>query len=262
MKNNPFFKKEIKNLSKGIMKGALSLSAVSILLLASCSKDEVSAPASEKSNSRIISSSGYVNESGRYISNNGQLGGGYYYSFWANGNDNRPGNFATFTNGSGGNFAINFGQCWDAVGGKGWKPGSNQSIGYNVGYVTSMNFVGVYGWTTNPLIEYYVVEKGYIPANTVNWVNADGHTYTFGTHLQVNQPNIIGQGDFWQYIDNWGGQNFNGNKTITMNTHIKNWKARGGHGFGSYDYQVFGAEGYDYNTGNAGGYMNATVWHQ
>src|SRR5262245_56993186 len=60
-----------------------------------------------------------------------------------------------------GNFQINYSNVGDVVGGKGWQTGSSHSIGYNVGSLSgSYNFVGIYGWTTGPLIEYYVCEKG------------------------------------------------------------------------------------------------------
>ncbi len=55
----------------------------------------------------------------------------------------------------------------DVVGGKGWNPGSARTIGYNVGALSgSYNFVGIYGWTTSPLIEYYVAEKGSMTGGT------------------------------------------------------------------------------------------------
>src|SRR4029077_893012 len=104
----------------------------------------------------------------------------------------REGGSASITQGSGGNFAISYSNVNDVVGGKGWNPGSARTIGYNVGALSgSYNFVGIYGWTTSPLIEYYVCELGSVAAGTrVNTVSSDGHTYSFYKHQQVNQPSI------------------------------------------------------------------------
>src|SRR5687768_17094479 len=60
-----------------------------------------------------------------------------------------------------GNSAIGYSGVNDIVGGKGWSTGSSRTVNYNIGALSgSYNFVGVYGWTTSPLIEYYVAEKG------------------------------------------------------------------------------------------------------
>lgn len=157
-----------------------------------------------------------------------------------------------------GNFAINYSNVGDVVGGKGWKPGSARSIGYNVGSLTgSFNFVGIYGWTTNPLIEYYVCEKGSVASGPIiNSISSDGHTYNFYTHQQVNQPSIIGTATFWQYLDQWGGTTLGQNHTVTMANHINNWRSRGGHGFGTYDYQILALEAYSGKSGS----INATVF--
>src|SRR5215467_16069040 len=60
-----------------------------------------------------------------------------------------------------GNFAETWSNVGDVVAGKGWNPGSSHSIGYNIGSLNgSYNNFSIYGWTTGPLIEYYVCEKG------------------------------------------------------------------------------------------------------
>jgi endo-1,4-beta-xylanase len=242
------FKNVITNQSKGIMKSALTISAVMLLMLSSCSKetsDEQIATPKKPSSARLSNGTGTDH--------------GYFYSIYTSGGTTD----LTFPNANqyAGNFQITYSNVGDVVGGKGWNPGAARIINYNVGTLTgSYNFVGVYGWTRSPLIEYYVVEKGNIPLQggpSVNTISSDGHNYNFGKHKQINQPNITGvNGDFWQYIDNWGGQTFNGNKSINMANHINNWRSRGGQGFGSYDYQVFGLEAFS----NKSGSINATVW--
>jgi endo-1,4-beta-xylanase len=235
------------------MKNALALSVVFLFVLASCSKEELltEVPIDQKG----TSSNSAIDARGAGTGTDH----GYFYSLYNSGGSADisfpyAGTYA-------GNFQISYSNVGDVVGGKGWNPGAARTINYNVGSLSgNYNFVGVYGWTRSPLIEYYVVEKGYIPFNggsSVNSVGSDGHTYNFAKHKQINQPNITGiNGDFWQYIDNWGGQTFNGNKSVNMTNHINNWKNRGGQGFGRYDYQVFGLEAY----GNKSGSINATVW--
>ena len=163
----------------------------------------------------------------------------------------------TFPNG-GGNFQITYSNVNDVVGGKGWNPGSARTIGYNVGYLSgSYNFVGIYGWTTNPLIEYYVAEKGSVTGGTfINNISSDGHSYSFYKQQRVNAPSIIGTATFWQYKDTWGGAPTASNQKVTMANHINNWRSKGGQGFGSYNYQILALEAW----GNKSGYINATVW--
>src|SRR5437868_2930736 len=59
-----------------------------------------------------------------------------------------------------GNYAITWSGVGDVVGGKGWSTGGNRSVGYNVGSANGYNTISVYGWTTNPLVEYYITELG------------------------------------------------------------------------------------------------------
>ncbi len=177
---------------------------------------------------------------------------GYFWSLY------NAGGTASLTNGAGGNFSISYSGVGDVVGGKGWNPGSARNIGYNVGALSgSYNLVGIYGWTINPLIEYYVCELGSnIAGKKVNTVSSDGHKYTFYKHQQVNQPSIQGTKTFWQYLDNWGGSSKGSNYSVNMANHINNWRSKGGQGFGSYDYQILALEAW----GGKSGYINATVW--
>ena len=156
-----------------------------------------------------------------------------------------------------GNFQVNWSGVNDVVGGKGWSTGSAQTVGYNVGSASGYNCISVYGWTTSPLIEYYVVELGANQNGSyVNSVSSDGHTYSFYKHQQVNQPSIQGTATFWQYLDNWGGAGTGANHSVTMGNHINNWKSHGGQGFGSFNYQILAAEAW----GGRSGSCNATVW--
>jgi endo-1,4-beta-xylanase len=235
MKNNQFFKKTVFG----------SLVAFS-LLSTSCSQeyqDEANLSPTKPSSARLSNANGTDN--------------GVFYTIYTEGGTSDM----TFPSADRypGNFQIDYSRVGDVVGGKGWKPGSARTINYNVGILTGdYNFIGVYGWTKNPLIEYYVSERGSIGGgSSVNTIQCDGHTYSFRKNKRINKPNVTGvNGDFWQYIDNWGGQNLSGNRSVNMAPHIKNWKDNGGEGFGAYYYQVFGLEAF----GGKSGRINATVW--
>jgi endo-1,4-beta-xylanase len=158
-----------------------------------------------------------------------------------------------------GNFAISYSNVNDVVGGKGWSSGAARTINYNIGALSgSYNFVGVYGWTRNPLIEYYVAEKGSASGGTnCGTVSSDGHTYTIYKQQRVNAPSIDGTKTFWQYKSSWGGSSTGSNRSITMNNHFNAWKSKCG-SMGSYGsaYQIFALEAW----GGKSGYINATVW--
>jgi len=156
-----------------------------------------------------------------------------------------------------GNYAITWNRVNDVVGGKGWNPGSSHSIGYNCGSISGFNNFSIYGWTTSPLIEYYVCEMGSVAnGSVINSISSDGHTYNFYKHQQVNQPSIQGTATFWQYLDNWGGSSTGANHSVTTANHINNWKSHGGQGFGTFNYQILGTEAF----GGKSGSVNATVW--
>jgi endo-1,4-beta-xylanase len=158
-----------------------------------------------------------------------------------------------------GNFAVTYSNVGDVVAGKGWNPGSSsRTIGYNIGALSgSYNFVGVYGWTTNPLIEYYVCELGSVTwsATNVGSVTTDGHTYGLWKHQQVNQPSIIGTSTFWQYMSQWGGSSVGTSRSITIANHMNAWRSKMG-ALGSNNLQILAIEAYS----NKSGSINATVW--
>lgn len=157
-----------------------------------------------------------------------------------------------------GNFQITWDNCSDVIGGKGWSTGSAQTIGFNVGSLSgTYNNVSVYGWTTSPLIEYYICEKGSVAdGSVIDTISSDGENYNFYKNERVNEPSIEGTATFWQYLDNWGGASTGNNYSVTVGNHVNNWKSKGGEGFGSYNYQILACE--DFSGGS--GTINATVW--
>jgi endo-1,4-beta-xylanase len=124
--------------------------------------------------------------SAQTVYNNGTgTNNGYYYSLYSTGGS------ATMTFPSAGTYPGNFQVNWsgvnDVVGGKGWSNSGARTVNYNVGVANGYNNVSVYGWTTNPLVEYYVCEFGSVVSGTYKGsVTSDGHTYSIYEHQQVN----------------------------------------------------------------------------
>ena len=181
----------------------------------------------------------------------GTVGGFFWQNFITTGTSN-------ITQGAAGNFSDTYSNVGDVVVGKGFNPGSTGTRGYNVGVLTgSFNSVGIYGWTTSPLIEYYITEFGSVATGAViNTFASDGHNYNFYKHEQISQPSIQGTATFWQYLDNWGGSTKGANHTITVANHVNNWKAHGGQGFGTFNLQILALEAF----GGKSGSINATIW--
>jgi endo-1,4-beta-xylanase len=241
MKSNTFLT-EVARVTSG---AATIMLVAGFSILSGCNKKSASPPTADGERQ-----SGFVQDNATPEAQ-GTING-WFWSLY------REGGSASITHGSGGNFAISYSNVTDVVGGKGWNPGSARTVGYNVGALSgSYNFVGVYGWTTSPLIEYYVAEMGSVTGGTyINSISSDGHNYSFYKQQRVNAPSIIGTATFWQYKDTWGGSTTGSNRSVNMANHINNWRSRGGQGFGSYNYQILALEAW----GNKSGYINATVW--
>ncbi|CAG7850773.1 Endo-1,4-beta-xylanase A Short=Xylanase A; AltName: Full=1,4-beta-D-xylan xylanohydrolase A; Flags: Precursor [Serendipita indica DSM 11827] len=168
---------------------------------------------------------------------------GYYNYFWTDGSGN-----VTYTNGGGGTYKIS--ASADAahwIGGKGWNTGISYSISFSADFrVNNKGILGVYGWTVNPLIEYYVVEKyvGFYPVSggrLVGQVVSDGSVYDVVTLTRVNQPSIRGTATYMQVRSIRSSHRTSG--AVTLANHFNAWKSLGIL-LGSFEYQIFAAEGF------------------
>jgi len=174
---------------------------------------------------------------------------GFYYSWWT---DN--GAQATYTNGAGGQFSIQWGSGGNLVGGKGWNPGTNNRvISYSGSYSYNGNsYLAVYGWTRKPLIEYYIVENfgTYNPstgATKKGTVTLDGSVYDLLTSVRTNQPSIDGTQTFNQFWSVRRDKRTGG--TVDVPAHFRAW-ANAGMNLGSeHNYQIVACEGY-FSTGS------------
>ncbi|EAW16757.1 glycoside hydrolase family 11 protein [Aspergillus fischeri NRRL 181] len=170
---------------------------------------------------------------------------GYYYSFWTNGAGT-----VQYTNGAGGEYSVTWANQngGDFTCGKGWNPGSDHDITFSGNFNPSGNaYLSVYGWTTSPLVEYYILENygSYNPGSSMTHkgtVTSDGSTYDIYEHQQVNQPSIVGTATFNQY---WSiRQNKRSSGTVTTANHFKAWASLGMN-LGTHNYQIVSTEGYE-----------------
>ena len=91
------------------------------------------------------------------------------------------------------------------------------------------NYIGVYGWSVNPLVEYYIVEDWFgsrpVPGTKAGTITVDGAMYDVYTHTQMNQPTITGQNaTFPQYFS--VRQTAHSCGTITVSDHFSQWASK------------------------------------
>ncbi|KAF2713799.1 glycoside hydrolase family 11 protein [Pleomassaria siparia CBS 279.74] len=153
-------------------------------------------------------------------------------------------------------YSVTFSGAADFVVGKGWKTGTRRNITFSGSTTASAGTVllSVYGWTTDPLVEYYVQEyyntgSGAAQGTKVGTLESDGSTYDIWKHQQVDQPSIQGTNTFWQYISVRQSKRSD-NGTVTVGNHFDAW-ANAGLTLGTQNYQTVSTEGFGTAAGNS-----------
>lgn len=97
------------------------------------------------------------------------------------------------------------------------------------------SYMGIYGWSNSPLVEYYIVENGFwtTPPNAAALGGAtskgsfevDGGTYDIYTYQRVNKPSIHGNATFMQFWSVRRTPRTCGH--ISISEHWKKWASLG-----------------------------------
>lgn len=93
---------------------------------------------------------------------------------------------------------------------------------------TGTSWVGIYGWTVDPLMEYYIIEDwiGWRPQYTKKGViTVDSGEYDVYFNTRVNQPSIKGTNTFNQWYSVRKTPRLGGH--ISISEHFSQWKALG-----------------------------------
>ncbi|THY12094.1 xylanase G1 [Aureobasidium pullulans] len=167
---------------------------------------------------------------------------GYYYSFWL-----AQGGNVNYNNKGAGEYSVSWQNCNNFVAGKGWATGSARNINFKGSYSPQGNsYLSVYGWSTNPLVEYYILESygTYNPGSGLTHmgtVTTDGSVYDIYKGVRTQQPSIQGTATFNQY---WSiRKNKRSSGTVTTANHFNAW-AKLGMKLGQHNYQIVATEGY------------------
>lgn len=91
-------------------------------------------------------------------------------------------------------------------------------------------YLAVYGWTRNPLVEYYVIESygTYNPGSQAQYKGTfytDGDQYDIFVSTRYNQPSIDGTRTFQQYWSIRKNKRVGG--SVNMQNHFNAWQQHG-----------------------------------
>ena len=176
----------------------------------------------------------------QYCSNStGNAGSGYSYQSWSSG----TGTGCMTVYGVDATFKANWSNVGDYLArvGLGWNSSQTfdqlGTISADYAYTKTgsgggFSFIGIYGWSENPLVEYYVVEDWFSSGPPTGGgtkkgsFTVDGGTYNVYQHTQTNQPAITGgNATFPQFFSVRQTPRQCGH--ISISEHFKEWASLG-----------------------------------
>lgn len=152
---------------------------------------------------------------------------GHTYEFWR---DSGGGCMVATADG----FSMEWSEDNNVLARKGVRPGTgNEVFTYDAIYtVDGTSFLGIYGWTRNPLVEYYIVDSWGGPrppgsrGEQLGSVESDGGIYDIYRTQQVDKPSIEqGVTTFAQYWSVLRSKRSGG--IITVRSHFDAWQSKG-----------------------------------
>ena len=230
-------------MKKGILKRlgtAAVLMCMTGSILSGCGSESESKPDSSSKQSEESQAAAQSESEGQVFTENiTGTADGYDYELWKDNGD------TTFTVTDGGTFSCEWsninnalfrrGQKFDCT--KTYQELGNVSIDFGVDYQPDGNsYMCVYGWTRDPLIEFYIVESwgSWRPPgapSSLGTVTVDGAEYDIYKTTRYEQPSIDGTKTFDQY---WSvrkakptGDGTKLEGTISISKHFDAWKQCG-----------------------------------
>ena len=230
-------------MKKGILKRlgtAAVLMCMTGSILSGCGSESESKPDSSSKQSEESQAAAQSESEGQVFTENiTGTSDGYDYELWKDNGD------TTFTVTDGGTFSCEWGNINNALFRRGQKFDctktyqelGNVSIDFGVDYQPDGNsYMCVYGWTRDPLIEFYIVESwgSWRPPgapSSLGTVTVDGAEYDIYKTTRYEQPSIDGTKTFDQY---WSvrkakptGDGTKLEGTISISKHFDAWKQCG-----------------------------------
>ena len=121
------------------------------------------------------------------------------------------------------------------------------------------NYIGIYGWTVDPLVEYYIVDDWFsepgpnLLGQKKGEFQVDGATYEIYQNQRNNAPSIKGNQTFPQYFSKRKGARSCGHIDITA--HFKKWESLGMKMGKMYEAKVLVEAG-----GGSGSFDVISIW--
>jgi endo-1,4-beta-xylanase len=174
----------------------------------------------------------------QYCSSNksGDAGGGYSYTIWSSGSGG-----CITPRGVGAAFKATWNNSGDFLARVGLALGSNKTFDQfgtfsadfaetKSGSGGGFSYIGIYGWSVNPLHEFYIIDDWFgsrpNPGKKVGTITVDGGTYDILTQTQTNQPSITGGNA--TFVQFWSlRQSARACGHISISEHFKAWAAAG-----------------------------------